>query len=102
MPPEENVESTLIWYKGTDSENFKHWVDSLQDFLKGNRCNIKKNSLLNVGCQFSKKTYFSFILYLHTAAYLISDEFLQLISNFQIKKFERLYIAIPSVIFQII
>lgn len=35
MPPTENVESTLIWYKGTDSENFKHWVDSLQDFLKG-------------------------------------------------------------------
>lgn len=36
MPPTENVESTLIWYKGTDSENFKHWVDSLQNFLKGN------------------------------------------------------------------
>lgn len=37
MPPEENVESTLIWYRGTDSENFKHWVDSLQNFLKGIR-----------------------------------------------------------------
>jgi len=36
MPPTENVESTLIWYKGTDNENFKHWVDSLQNFLKGN------------------------------------------------------------------
>lgn len=48
MPPTENVESTLIWYKGTDSENFKHWVDSLQDFLKGNRCNIRRNLSFNI------------------------------------------------------
>lgn len=32
-PPSENVESTLIWYKATDSENFKYWVKSLEEFL---------------------------------------------------------------------
>lgn len=36
QPPLENVESTLIWYRGTDSENFKYWIDSLESFLKGN------------------------------------------------------------------
>lgn len=35
QPPLENVESTLIWYRGTDSENFKYWIDSLESFLKG-------------------------------------------------------------------
>jgi len=45
MPPTENVESTLIWYRGTDSENFKHWVDSLQHFLKGNHPYKKSISL---------------------------------------------------------
>uniref|UniRef100_U5EXA6 Putative sodium/potassium-transporting atpase subunit beta-2 n=1 Tax=Corethrella appendiculata TaxID=1370023 RepID=U5EXA6_9DIPT len=33
LPPEYNVESTLIWYKGTDYENYKHWTDSLTEFL---------------------------------------------------------------------
>lgn len=35
LPPEKNVESTLIWYKGTDTVNYKHWTDSLTEFLKG-------------------------------------------------------------------
>ncbi|XP_037928238.1 sodium/potassium-transporting ATPase subunit beta-2 isoform X2 [Teleopsis dalmanni] len=33
LPPEDNVESTLIWYKGTQHENYKHWTDSLDKFL---------------------------------------------------------------------
>lgn len=33
LPPEENVESTLIWYKGTDYANFKTWTESLNEFL---------------------------------------------------------------------
>ncbi|XP_055382094.1 sodium/potassium-transporting ATPase subunit beta-2 isoform X2 [Condylostylus longicornis] len=33
QPPEENIESTLIWYKGTEYENYKHWTDSLTEFL---------------------------------------------------------------------
>ncbi|XP_046734620.1 sodium/potassium-transporting ATPase subunit beta-2-like [Diprion similis] len=34
MPPSENVESTLIWYKGTDRSNYAHWVDTLEKFLE--------------------------------------------------------------------
>ncbi|KAH8409929.1 hypothetical protein KR009_001258 [Drosophila setifemur] len=34
LPPVDNVESTLIWYKGTQHENYKHWTDSLDDFLR--------------------------------------------------------------------
>ncbi|XP_034473185.1 sodium/potassium-transporting ATPase subunit beta-2 isoform X1 [Drosophila innubila] len=33
LPPVDNVESTLIWYKGTQHENYKHWTDSLDKFL---------------------------------------------------------------------
>lgn len=35
LPPTENVESTLIWYKGTHHENFKQWTDALDEFLAG-------------------------------------------------------------------
>lgn len=35
MPPDDNVESALIWYKGTERENYKHWVESLEKFLEG-------------------------------------------------------------------
>ena len=35
MPPEDNVESTLIWYKGTDYDNFRVWTDALDEFLNG-------------------------------------------------------------------
>ncbi|XP_063244572.1 sodium/potassium-transporting ATPase subunit beta-2 isoform X1 [Bacillus rossius redtenbacheri] len=34
MPPADNVESTLIWYKATDELNYKHWTDSLKKFLE--------------------------------------------------------------------
>ncbi|XP_046989972.1 sodium/potassium-transporting ATPase subunit beta-2 [Schistocerca americana] len=34
MPPESNVESTLIWYKGSDENNYKYWVEELDKFLE--------------------------------------------------------------------
>jgi sodium/potassium-transporting ATPase subunit beta len=39
LPPEDNVESTLIWYRGTNKENFQVWTDALDEFLsrKSNR-----------------------------------------------------------------
>ncbi|KAG5680840.1 hypothetical protein PVAND_010321 [Polypedilum vanderplanki] len=33
LPPEDNVESTLIWYRGTNKEDFKVWTDALDEFL---------------------------------------------------------------------
>lgn len=35
MPPESNVESTLIWYKASDEGNYLHWTNMLDKFLKG-------------------------------------------------------------------
>jgi len=35
MPPYEDVESTLIWYKGTRRDNYRHWVESLEKFVEG-------------------------------------------------------------------
>lgn len=35
LPPTDNVESTLIWYKTTHHENFKQWTDALDEFLAG-------------------------------------------------------------------
>lgn len=34
MPPESNVESTLVWYKSADNNNIAYWVDELNRFLK--------------------------------------------------------------------
>ncbi|KAF4527772.1 hypothetical protein B566_EDAN015828 [Ephemera danica] len=33
MPPESNVESTLIWYKSSDSNNYKYWTEEIDRFL---------------------------------------------------------------------
>lgn len=33
MPPEENVESTLIWYKKTSNVSVHYWVNELNMFL---------------------------------------------------------------------
>ncbi|PNF41573.1 Sodium/potassium-transporting ATPase subunit beta-2 [Cryptotermes secundus] len=33
-PPVENVESTLIWYKGTALKQYQHWTNSLEKFLE--------------------------------------------------------------------
>jgi hypothetical protein len=37
MPPESNVESTLIWYKANE-QNYKYWTDELDKFLAGKQC----------------------------------------------------------------
>lgn len=48
MPPESNVESTLIWYQKNNPNNSKYWVDEISSFLKGkllmiaNRLSYKK------------------------------------------------------------
>ncbi|OAD53765.1 Sodium/potassium-transporting ATPase subunit beta-2 [Eufriesea mexicana] len=34
MPPESNVDSTLIWYKASDEGNFLHWTRELDKFLE--------------------------------------------------------------------
>jgi hypothetical protein len=36
-PPVDNVESTLIWYKGTDPEQYEYWTKNLEKFLEGNK-----------------------------------------------------------------
>ncbi|XP_067006980.1 sodium/potassium-transporting ATPase subunit beta-2 [Anabrus simplex] len=46
MPPESNVESTLIWYRSSDSENYKYWVEELDKFLEVYR---KPNTLTSGG-----------------------------------------------------
>ncbi|XP_060518779.1 sodium/potassium-transporting ATPase subunit beta-2 [Cylas formicarius] len=33
MPPEINVESTLVWYKSANNENIKYWSEELDKFL---------------------------------------------------------------------
>ncbi|XP_063244574.1 sodium/potassium-transporting ATPase subunit beta-2-like isoform X1 [Bacillus rossius redtenbacheri] len=44
MPPEENVESTLIWYRASD-KNYEHWTKELTNFLSG----YKTKNLLESG-----------------------------------------------------
>lgn len=34
MPPESNVDSTLIWYKASDEGNYRHWTKELDKFLE--------------------------------------------------------------------
>ncbi|XP_018016789.1 sodium/potassium-transporting ATPase subunit beta [Hyalella azteca] len=34
LPRSDNVESTLIWYKSSDPEDVKHWIESLNEFIK--------------------------------------------------------------------
>lgn len=38
MPPESNVESTLIWYRASDEQNYKYWTNELDKFLEGKHC----------------------------------------------------------------
>lgn len=44
MPPESNVESTLIWYKASDEKNVEHWVTALDNFLSG-KLRVQKFSI---------------------------------------------------------
>ncbi|XP_068244710.1 LOW QUALITY PROTEIN: sodium/potassium-transporting ATPase subunit beta-2-like [Palaemon carinicauda] len=34
LPKEDNIESSLIWYKNGDVDSMSHWVDSLTEFMK--------------------------------------------------------------------
>ncbi|CRK99800.1 CLUMA_CG013108, isoform A [Clunio marinus] len=34
LPPEDNVESTLIWYKGTSEDQYRVWTQALDEFLE--------------------------------------------------------------------
>lgn len=36
MPPESNVESTLIWYKASDEGNVNYWTNEIETFLESN------------------------------------------------------------------
>lgn len=43
MPPESNVESTLIWFKGNDPNNYKYWTEELDKFLASKLCLFLSN-----------------------------------------------------------
>ena len=47
MPPESNVDSTLIWYKATDQGNYGHWAKALNKFLQGDLALIIANIFNN-------------------------------------------------------
>lgn len=34
MPPDTNVESTLIWFRASDEQNIQHWTNQLDEFLE--------------------------------------------------------------------
>lgn len=36
MPPHEDIESSLIYYRGTRHEDYSKWTDALDEFLAGN------------------------------------------------------------------
>lgn len=35
MPPESNVESTLVWYQKNNPKNSEYWVEEVERFLQG-------------------------------------------------------------------
>ncbi|XP_026839406.1 sodium/potassium-transporting ATPase subunit beta-2 [Drosophila erecta] len=49
MPPEANVESTLVWYESSKKDNYKYWVDETSRFLKSYQDLEKQNQ---VNCSF--------------------------------------------------
>lgn len=36
MPPDSNVESTLIWYRHSDKGNVQYWQQELDQFVESN------------------------------------------------------------------
>lgn len=36
MPPESNVESTLVWFEASKDENIEYWISAIDEFLDGN------------------------------------------------------------------
>lgn len=55
MPPESNVESTLVWYK-VEEENYKYWTDELSGFIESK--NFKKKIHCRARSFFIKLTNF--------------------------------------------
>uniref|UniRef100_A0A336LVH5 CSON005458 protein n=1 Tax=Culicoides sonorensis TaxID=179676 RepID=A0A336LVH5_CULSO len=53
MPPESNVESTLIWFKASDDSNTKYWIKELNDFLEPYRQAKEKKGDNRVDCSFN-------------------------------------------------
>lgn len=41
MPTDDNAESTLIWFEGSNKTNYVKWVDNLMGYLDSKK-NIKK------------------------------------------------------------
>ena len=35
MPPESNVESTLVWFEASKDENIEYWIGAIDEFLDG-------------------------------------------------------------------
>jgi sodium/potassium-transporting ATPase subunit beta len=33
MPPESNVESTLVWFEASNDKNTEYWIGALDEFL---------------------------------------------------------------------
>lgn len=50
MPPEANVESTLVWYKASDETNYKYWTEELDSFLLTTYSDDKLNHQNAVNC----------------------------------------------------
>lgn len=59
MPPESNVESTLVWYKKDSESNMKYWVDELDAQLKRKWAMPTGNFLRNVNLYSKWATPFS-------------------------------------------
>lgn len=47
MPPESNVESTLVWFTASDDKNTKYWTDEIDTFLQSKYYLIKDSFELN-------------------------------------------------------
>lgn len=43
MPPESNVESTLVWFEASDSKNTDYWIGALDEFLASKFDEFLKN-----------------------------------------------------------
>lgn len=61
MPPESNVESTLVWFEAANEKNTEHWINALDEFLE---------SKLNCSCPKS----FDFIEILSSAYTTVNKE----------------------------
>lgn len=54
MPPDSNVESTLIWYKATDQGNYGHWTKALNKFLEGYDKSLSTGSDQRITCDYGR------------------------------------------------